>query len=300
MKIQKIDYSEIKVDENQIRKEFPDQDLLVKSIIKQGLIEPLKVIKEKGIYRLIDGERRYRALKIIIESPMSDYGSLIDCIILSKPKNTTITQLTTDIHKNKISPFEEAEAYKKLIEEDSLSLSEICQLLGIDKQRVRGRLKLLAFDERTKGLIKDKKLSVSVAESLDIRTIKNNPGVINKIINQRANLKKAKEILLEDEGSYFRLMDNLFKKVYSVKEEVESLDMVLKRLSAERGIDTVMARRQIDNCTDNLDRLEKEIKLVYDEAIKKKKIVDSTAKLNSEELNLLDKMKKHREAFEDD
>ena len=308
MRINKIKFDEIIVDDNQIRKGFFEQGEMVKSILKHGLIDPLKVQKEKDGYKLIDGERRYRAIKSIIEKTKDNvFSKSIDCIIMPKPTNTTITQLITDIHKNKILPFEEAEAYKKVIERDGLSISEVSFLLGIDKTRIAKRLKLLAFDNDTKKLIEDKKISVAVAQSLDINTIKRKKNVINKIADEGASISRAKEILLEDEGSYLRLMDRMFEKLYSVKNQMDFLDGILKKISRERGINTSNARSKIDNCKDDIDKLNHSINEIYESQITRKSesnktintiesddSIEETALL-PEEAKLLNEMKKHKE-----
>ncbi len=210
MQIQKINIKDIETDKNQPRKEFNEIKDLISSIIKEGLIEPLKVIENNGKYQLIDGERRYRAIEYI--SKQNKELEFVDCIILDKLKNKKITQLTTDIHKLKLTPIEEANAFKELIEINKFSIDDICMRLGKDKYYIMGRLKLLAFSPYTQEKIKEGKISVSVAQSLDIDSIKNKEvEIIDRIEKENANVSRTREIINEENKRYrnrFRIFNS--------------------------------------------------------------------------------------------
>jgi len=91
MKIEEIKIDSIFPDTKQPRAEFKNIDLLSKSIKKEGLISPIEVTEVEGKYKIIDGERRFRALILL-------KWKLIPCIIKNNTKDIYIRQLATDFH----------------------------------------------------------------------------------------------------------------------------------------------------------------------------------------------------------
>ena len=210
MIIQKLKLTSLVPDNGQPRKSFEDIGELLNSILKEGLLEPLKVRKNGAKYIIVDGERRYRALTKLLEK--DNYYNLIDCIIIS-PKEVFLTQLSGDLHKNKLTQYEEAEAFKKALGE-GLSVEELKMRLGIKQSRITGRLKLLNLSERTKKLILDGDLPPSIIEGIDFDKFKENEQTIISRINKE---------------SFFGITKNrkrdLIKKI--IKEEVGKKDAVI-------------------------------------------------------------------------
>jgi len=173
MEIKQIDISKIEADKNQPRKFFSKEKLedLTKSILKQGLLEPLKVIKLKESYMIIDGERRYRVFSDLLKIGNNEFKK-IDCIILNKIQNKTIIQLTYDVHKERLVPLEEAESYFRLMKEKNYTVTEISYLIGKKKNYVQDKLRLIHLQEKTKQLIRDKKISASELSSLKLNDMK--------------------------------------------------------------------------------------------------------------------------------
>ena len=192
MKITKLELSKIKVDKNQPRKDFKDIENLASSILKEGLLEPLKVRKEKDDYIVVDGERRFKALSLLAKED-KEYLK-IDCIIIS-PKEVFITQLSTDLHKNRLDPFEEAEAFKKLLDE-GWTTEDLKARLGIPMNIITRRIKLLGLDKKTKHLIKSGIISQSTITEIDFKSFKDNEkAVLSRIGNEIgfANANNSRE-----------------------------------------------------------------------------------------------------------
>lgn len=248
----KINYKNILIDETQIRKEFPEDSDMIKSIVKNGLLDPLKVYPEGKNYRLIDGERRFRALVKLIENQDTKFSKSILCMVYPTPKNKTITQLITDIHKKKISPLEEAEAYKKLIEEDKLSTYEISTSLGLKESYILNRLKLLLLDESAKEKISSGKLNASVIQSLSIDSIKNKPHIIDRIVREDADTNRAKEIIMEEDSNLQRMINHVLRRTFVLFEEAERLDTAMKNLKKRVEYFPHRLLSMLDSCRDNI------------------------------------------------
>lgn len=131
---------QIKPDPDQPRKVFDLERLgtLEKSIKKYGIINPLVVEKIKpDLYMLIDGERRYRCalnlklvnVPVIVESTLTPAGRLIK-------------QFHIQNEHEKWTNSERAYAMHALAEEMKMSMTEICEALGIKEREAR---RFLAF-----------------------------------------------------------------------------------------------------------------------------------------------------------
>jgi ParB/RepB/Spo0J family partition protein len=136
------------------RERFDERELerLVASIARRGLLQPLVVTagEQPGSYRLIAGERRYRACFAVglTEVPVlvrvaaceDDVdGALIDAVV-------------ENLHRSDHTPLEEATAFARLLEA-GLTRKGICEQLSVTRERVRDRLQLLAVPHELHGAI---------------------------------------------------------------------------------------------------------------------------------------------------
>lgn len=141
-----ISLQDIDVDPNQPRGIFNESSLseLADSIREHGLITPILVRPlEGGTYRLVAGERRFRASKLaglksipaVLEQAEVDEGSR-----LSK-------QLVENLQREDLSPMEKALAIGQLKSRFELSIRDIAKKLGISKSSVQRSLEILTFPE---------------------------------------------------------------------------------------------------------------------------------------------------------
>lgn len=211
MQIEKINIDLIDIDKEQPRKKFENIGELASAILKEGLLEPLKIIKkEDGRYLLIDGERRLKAITLLHKKD-NTFPSTIKCIVIDSPENKLITQLILDIHKQKLEPFEEANAFKKLIEEQKFSIDNIKIRTGKSRNYIVHRLKILAFNERTIEKIKEGKIPITSLANIEIEKFKEKEDIIiDRIIKEGANSERIKEIIKEEVYRYEFIINNYF------------------------------------------------------------------------------------------
>lgn len=260
MEVKKIDFEKIKVDENQVRKDFDDDNNLAQSIIKNGLLQPLIVYKEGSFYRLVDGERRYNALRRII---MNDklFCKQIDCTVIKKPSNITITQLITAIHKKSLNPIEEANAFKKLIEEHKFTIDDIVNTSGVNRNKIIDRLKLLGYDNKTQDEIKKGKLNATLAAKINLNKISNNPRLLQRVKNVGSNISEANELIAYSYKSTDRLLLILERRFRVLSEELERcLDTVIRIENSGIRIDSL--RRIVENTLESVNGSSKEFEQV--------------------------------------
>lgn len=135
--------SDIDVDPNQPRRNFEESALqdLAASILEYGVLNPILVTPlDGGTYRLVAGERRYRASKI---AGLDTVPAVIDRgegVGLAK-------QLVENIQREDLSPLERAQAIGELREAEQWSIREIASRLGVSKGLVQRSLEILALPD---------------------------------------------------------------------------------------------------------------------------------------------------------
>ncbi|MEG0230125.1 MAG: ParB/RepB/Spo0J family partition protein, partial [Oscillospiraceae bacterium] len=139
-KLAYISIFDIYPNENQPRKIFNTVKLnaLAESIKSLGLLQPITVEqKDKtGKYRIIAGERRYRAAK------MANLSEL-PCIVLKNTdiKNSLIS-LTENVQRENLNIFEEADALKNILKNSNYTQESLAKELGKAQCTIANKLRL--------------------------------------------------------------------------------------------------------------------------------------------------------------
>jgi len=172
---------EIDADPDQPRRTFDTEALaeLAASIKEFGLLSPILVrITAGGTYRVVAGERRLRACKLL---GLESIPAIIDSDD-SADQSTLAKQLVENIQRQDLAPLERAQAMALLRDKHSWSIREIAKRLGSSKSLVQRSLDLLALPEdlqaallqghsETKisllGEIKDRELRRQLISELD-------------------------------------------------------------------------------------------------------------------------------------
>lgn len=276
MKIEKLKLKDISIDESQPRKNFENIQELRHSILKEGLLEPLKVMKKNNKYVLVDGERRYRALTKLNEK--DEFYDKVDCIII-KTKEVFITQLATDLHKNKLNPFEEAQAFKKLLN-GGWEIVDLKTRLGIKRCQITDRIKLLGLRDETKELIKNGDVGHSIISGIDFNKFKECEDKILKRINNEPyfgsskNRKRniIKKIIMEETGKPSELLNNVIKSIEDFNFFLsDSIDKI-KKLDFEENY----LKDYLERPLKNIQKIIKQKKSDLEKVLVTKKHLDIT------------------------
>ncbi|MFD0959733.1 ParB/RepB/Spo0J family partition protein [Paenibacillus chungangensis] len=153
MNIIHIDMNQIDEDKDQPRYQFQEDALqeLMNSIQEIGLLSPIKVRKlENGRYKIIYGNRRYKASKLL--------GlAAIPCIVSSATDEMEIylEQIAENLTRENFSPIEEAEAFNKLLNDSKFrsSIKFLSAKLGKPENYIKNKCDLLQFSNAVKKLI---------------------------------------------------------------------------------------------------------------------------------------------------
>ena len=159
---QTLNINRIEPNKNQPRKEFNEDALqeLADSIKQFGVIEPLVVVKRKGYYELIAGERRWRAARLagLKEVPVviKDYDD----------QQIVEIALIENIQREDLNPIEEAHAYERLIQEFNLTQDEVAERVSKSRTTVTNALRLLKLAEKVQQMLIDDMLSTGHVRAL--------------------------------------------------------------------------------------------------------------------------------------
>ena len=135
---QLIDWKLIQPDPDQPRKEMGHLEELAASIKEVGLIQPISLtVNKDGTYKLIAGERRYRAAGL---AGLKKVPSLVRTV--EEAKRLQI-QLLENLHRKDLTPFEEAMVFRRLNEEFGFSQQRIAEEAKISITNVNQTMRVL-------------------------------------------------------------------------------------------------------------------------------------------------------------
>lgn len=172
----------------QPRRVFDEGELsaLGESIRENGLIQPISVRKIKGGFELIAGERRLRACKLIgrgkIEAIVYDIGD----------EDSAVWALIENLQRRDLGPFDEAEAFLKLIASWNIPREEAARRLGIASSTLSNKIRILKLGEDTRRIIIENNLTERHArELLRIETEKGREEAAKFIAEKNLNVPET-------------------------------------------------------------------------------------------------------------
>jgi ParB family chromosome partitioning protein len=153
---------EISPSRYQPRKGFDEVKLdeLAASIKEKGIIEPLIVRKIDGGYELIIGERRWRAAQ---KAGMKEVPVIVRDVSTGEALELALIE---NLQREDLNPLEEAEAYKRLMEEFQYKQEELAKRIGKDRTTVANALRLLKLPQEIKAYVTDETISSGHARAL--------------------------------------------------------------------------------------------------------------------------------------
>lgn len=160
--IKEVKISEIEPGEGQPRKTFDKDKInaLAESIKEHGLIQPIIVSKEKNCYRIIAGERRWRAAKVA--------GLKTIPVIEREASQREIMELALieNIQREDLNPIEEAEAYEKLMSEYQLTQEQLSSIVSKSRPTIANSLRLLGCDKPIREMLVSGALTAGHARAI--------------------------------------------------------------------------------------------------------------------------------------
>ncbi len=182
---------DIEPSKNQPRKAFDEDKLeaLASSIGEHGVVSPLLVTPtDNGTYRIVAGERRWRASKLagLSEAP---------CIIRTFEEQEIMElALVENLQREDLNPIEEAEGYRRLMDTFSLTQEEISKRIGKSRSAVANALRLNNLCDTVKEMLKDGRLTQGHARALLTLDEKTQIELAEKIVENNLNVRQAEAL----------------------------------------------------------------------------------------------------------
>ena len=199
---------DIEPNAEQPRKKFDDEHLafLAESIKEHGVISPILVCKsDNGYYKIIAGERRWRASKLAgkktIPAIVKDYDQM----------KVYEVSLIENLQRQDLNPVEEALGYKKLIDDFDLTQDQIAKKLSKSRSSIANSLRLLSLSEEVLGLLENGSISTGHAK------------ILAGIDNAKIQTELAK--LVAENSLTVRELENLIKKSDGKKKKPKKEDI---------------------------------------------------------------------------
>lgn len=134
---------------NQPRKNFAEEELreLAQSIEQNGLVQPVVVRQKADRYELVAGERRFRAFKLLGKTE-------IPAVVVEADDETAAKfSLIENLQREDLNPYEEAAAYRSLLDDYNLTQDEVAAQVGKSRSAVANSVRLLDLPEDVAELL---------------------------------------------------------------------------------------------------------------------------------------------------
>lgn len=199
--VKELKINDIEPNSGQPRKHFNDEKLvqLAESIKQHGVVQPLIVQRDGNTYKIVAGERRWRASRIA--------GLQTIPVIIRDLSSKQVMEiaLIENLQREDLNPIEEAEAYDKLMVEFGMTQEEISVTVGRSRPAIANSVRLLSLQDKIKS----------------------------KIIGGEISSGHARAILsIEDETVQLKITDEIIRKGLSVRET----ELLVKRMNTLKKV----------------------------------------------------------------
>ena len=256
-KTNKLSLSEIVPNKYQPRKDFDEDNLedLTNSIKERGVIQPIIVRKsnsENSKFEIIAGERRWIAARKaglheipVVVTEADDLKSLEFAIV-------------ENVQRHDLNPLEEAQGYKRLIDEFSYDQNKVSKFIGKSRSYITNSLRLLNLPSDVLNLLEENKISSGHAKILV--GLENASFIANKIIENKLSVRQSE--------NFVKLLKKPKRKLSSKDPNIQSLE---ETISSKIGLNVSIKNNKRNkgtitisfNDSDQLNRLIDVIKKNY-------------------------------------
>ena len=216
----KANISDLIRNKYQPRKKFDEASLdeLTESIKSRGIIQPIIVRISNGDakYEIIAGERRW------IAAQNAGLHEVPIVVIDADDKKALEFGIVENVQRHDLNAIEEAEGYKRLIEEFSYDQEQVAKFIGKSRSHITNSLRLLSLPEEIIDFVKDYKLSPGHAKILV--GLDNCLLIAKKVISKKLSVRQTENLvrfyktpkkkLLNDKDPNIRILEqNLIDKI---------------------------------------------------------------------------------------
>ena len=213
--IQTLRISQIEPKADQPRKHFDEEALLElsDSIKAHGLLQPI-IVRESsaGYYQIIAGERRWRATKL---AGLTEIPAIV---MQADALEAAEIAIIENIQREDLNAYEEASAYRALMDQYSLTQEEVAEKVGKSRSAVANTMRLLELPDDVLEMLKTGDISAGHARAL--------LGLKNKdVIVDTAEQILVRSLSVRDTELLVKKLNKEFEKGEVVKEESDEIEV---------------------------------------------------------------------------
>tara|TARA_B100001057_G_C22847389_1_gene949625 strand:- start:1484 stop:2332 length:849 start_codon:yes stop_codon:yes gene_type:complete len=211
----------------QPRKVFDEENLndLTRSIKERGIIQPIIVRQsgeDKNKFEIIAGERRW------IAAQQAGLQEVPVVITEADDLKSLEFALVENIQRHDLNPLEEAEGYKRLIDQFSYDQEKVSKFIGKSRSHITNSLRILTLPSDVIKLIQEKKISAGHAKILV--GLENSSFIANKIIEKKLSVRQSE--------NFVKLFKNPKQKTNTSKDpNIKDLE---KSISEKIGLSVII------------------------------------------------------------
>ena len=200
----KASLSDLTRNKYQPRKKFDETSLneLSESIKSRGIIQPIIVRDSNGNskYEIIAGERRWLAAQKagLHEVPI--------VVIEADDKKALEFGIVENVQRHDLNAIEEAEGYKRLIDEFSYDQEQVAKFIGKSRSHITNSLRLLSLPDEVIEFVKENKISPGHAKILV--GLENCQLISKKIISKKLSVRQTESLVRAYKTPSKKLMKN--------------------------------------------------------------------------------------------
>ena len=234
-KINKLLLSEIIPNKYQPRKNFDDENLndLTNSIKERGVIQPIIVRKssnDNSKYEIIAGERRWLAAR---KAGLHDIPVVLTDVDDLKSLEFAIVE---NVQRHDLNPLEEAQGYKRLIDEFSYDQEKVSKFIGKSRSYITNSLRLLNLPQEVLKFVEEQKITAGHAKILV--GLENAGFIANKIIEKKLSVRQTEnfvKIFKKKPSSIKHSRDPNIKNLESIISNKTGLSVLIKNNKKNKG-----------------------------------------------------------------
>jgi ParB family chromosome partitioning protein len=234
-RVNKLSLGDIIPNKFQPRKNFEKENLedLTNSIKERGIIQPIVVRRssdDNSKYEIIAGERRWLAASKaglhdipVVVTEADDLKSLEFAII-------------ENVQRHDLNPLEEAQGYKRLIDEFSYDQEKVSKFIGKSRSYITNSLRLLNLPLEVLKFVEEKKISAGHAKILV--GLDNAVFVANKIIEKKLSVRQSEnfvKIFKKKPKTSIFLKDPNIKNLEQLISDKTGLNVMIKNNKQNKG-----------------------------------------------------------------
>lgn len=215
--VQTLPISRVEPRKDQPRREFDPAAIeeLAASIREYGLIQPITVRPlDKGYYQIIAGERRWRAARL------AGLTQVPAIVIEADDRKAMELALIENLQREDLNPIEEANAYRRLIDEFHLKQDELAERVSKNRTSIANSMRLLKLGSKVQEMAADGRLSMGQARALiPVEDEDQQLALAEKIVEQQLSVRDVE-----------KLIRDLQRKPREKKEKDPGLELIYRDL----------------------------------------------------------------------